>query len=311
MTLLQDLVDGAAGDMVPVATLLRQLKIVAARTDAAPLADWIRDELEGYPSAEAVPPYRGPFPVHVVGDFLGMMGSHITNVPIPPTTVPEEHRASQLFVVRFTDPVAELAQLATRPTLEAAWPADAVRAYNSMVAQGKIQRIVREDMVLATAKYGVPTSIIVGVLDAVRTRVLDLALELEKVAPAAGQPDAPSETTPAAQQVIINHFTNLTGNVAIASDQVAQAVTVQLPAPGDETALLRYLAAVGVDVEDLAALREALAQDRQDAGGDHPPAPGHRVTAWMGRASTDLGTNAVGSAIGTGIVLAIKMFFGG
>lgn len=47
MTLLKDLLDGAAGDTVPVATLLRQLKIVAARTEAAPLADWVRHELEG------------------------------------------------------------------------------------------------------------------------------------------------------------------------------------------------------------------------------------------------------------------------
>jgi hypothetical protein len=37
VTLIQDLVDGAAGDTVPVTTLLRQLKVIAIRTNAAPL----------------------------------------------------------------------------------------------------------------------------------------------------------------------------------------------------------------------------------------------------------------------------------
>lgn len=225
MTLIQELVDGAAGDTVPVATLLRQLMVVAARTDTAPLADWVRHELEGYPMSEVVPAYRGPFPVHVVGDFTGMMGSGVTNLPIAPMTVPEEIRPDHLFNVSFADPVAELGQLALHPKLEMAWPADVVRAYNGLVAQGKIRRIVRGDMVLVTAKYGIPTSTVVGVLDAVRTRILELVLELEKVAPTAGQPDAPPATKAETARVVNYHLHGTAMNVAIGSTDVTQAVT--------------------------------------------------------------------------------------
>jgi hypothetical protein len=301
VTLLQDLVVGAASDAAPVATLLRQLKVIAARTGAAPLADWVRYELEGYLAGETVPAYRGPFPVNVVGDFVGIMGNGVKNLPIPPMTFPADTRKGHLFNVSFAEPVAELAQFALRPALEAAWSADTVRAYNGIVAQGKIRRVVREDMVLVSAKYGIPTSTVVGILDSVRTRVLDLALELEKVAPAAGQAEVSAETTAAARQVVVAHFHGLTGNVAIASDGISQAVTVQLPGPGDEAALLRYLGAHGVDPSRLVALREALEHDRADAGGQHPPTAGARVKTWVGHALTDLGTNAAGGVIGAAI----------
>jgi hypothetical protein len=311
VTLLQELVEAAAGDAVPVATLLRRLNVIAARTGAAPLAEWVRHELEGYPSRATVPAYRGPFDVQVYGSFLGIMNSRFDNVPIPRRTAPAEWRSDHLFTVVLTDPVAELEQMARQEHLSLAWSADVVRAYNGLVTAGRIQRIVREDFVLGQALRYLPGSTIAGALDVVRTRILDLALELEKVAPAAGQAEVSAETTAAARQVVVNHFHSLTGNVAIASDGISQAVTVQLPGLGDEAALLRYLGAHGIDPSQLIALREALEHDRADADGQHPPTAGARVKAWMANALTDLGTNAAGGVAGAAITAGLTAFFGG
>lgn len=307
MTLLQDLVDGAAGNTTPVATLLRQLKVIAARADTQPLDTWVSHELAGYQEARQVPAYRGPFEYPVLGHFFGAFGSQVRNVLIPPVTFPPDLRDGVLFRVWLTQSVAELEKLAAAEQTGMPWPADAVAYYNHGIQDGTIQPVVRPGMVLAAADRPLSSSVFASALDGVRTRVLDLALELEKVAPDIGQPDAAADTRAQAAQVISNHFHGPVTNVAIGSTNVAQTVTVHLPAPGDETMLLRYLGAHGVDPSRLVALREALEHDRADAGGQHPPTAGARVKAWMGHALTDVGTNAAGGVIGA----AIAAFFGG
>lgn len=313
MTLLEQLVDGAAGDTIPVATLLRQLKVVAARTDTPPLDQWVRHELEGYPNTDGLPDYRGPFDVIVLGDFLGPFNSGLRNVPIPPMTFPEDWRKGPLFQVSFTEPVAELERMAEQDDYRTVWSPDVVRAYNARVEQGKIQRTVVEGHVLAQATRAVPGATIAAVLDNVRTRILDLALRLEQAAPAAGQPDAAAESKAQATQVINNYFNGSATNVAIGSTNVTQ--TAHLPAPGDQDALLRYLGAAGVPPHDLVELEQALDADRTAAGGTHPAGPGAKVMAWAARFGADLASNAAGGMIAAGlgpvIGHALKAFFGG
>jgi hypothetical protein len=310
VTLIQDLVDGAASDTVPVTILLRQLKVIAARADAAPLDEWINHELGGYPPAVPLPAYRGPFQLVVTGHFVGPHGQQAENVPIQALDFPPEWR-SGFFDQWLIDSVAKLQQMGEDEYRLLPWPTDAIRAASALMRGGRISSAVGPGMSLVAAYALATANVYVGVLDAVRTRVLDLALELEKSAPDAGRPDAPEETTAAVQQVVVNYFHSLTGNVAIASDGISQAVTVQLPGPGDEAALLRYLGAHGVEPSLLVALREALEHDRADAGGQHPPTAGARVKAWMGHAMTDLGTNAAGGVVGAAITAGLGAFFGG
>jgi hypothetical protein len=312
VTLLQDLVDGAAGDTVPVATLLRRLKVIAARADAAPLDEWITHELGGYPPAVTLPAYRRPLQLVVTGHFVGPHGQQAENVPIQALDFPQEWR-SGFFDQWLRDPVARLQQSAEDEYRLLPWPADAVHAASTLMRGGRIASAVGPGMSLVAAYALATANVYVGVLDAVRTRVLDLALELEKTAPDAGRPNAPVETTAAVQQVVINHFQSITGNVAIASDGVTQTVTVQLPMPGDEAGLLRYLGAHGVDPAQLIALREAIEQDRQSAGGQQPRTA--RVRAWLAQATTDLATNTAGgmlAAVAPGVIAAaVKAFLGG
>jgi hypothetical protein len=303
VTLLGEIVDGASGD-VPVATLLRRLLIVAARTETGRLAEWVRFELDGYPDADRLPPYRGPFSPEVVGHFMGVAGSELNGIQIPPSSFPADMRDSVLFRLWLLNPIAEIEEMAAKDFVEIAWPADAVRFYNYGVHTGSIQRIVRDDMALAVAKRPIPRQIFIGVMDAVRTRVLDLALELEKVAPAAGQPDAPVEAKGEAANVINTYNFYASSNVAIASRDVTQKTG--LPAMGDEKALVEFLRAAGVGSDDLEALQAALDNDRADAGGEHPGQPGGRVAEWLGRVSTQVGSGAAGGLI----VEAVKAFFG-
>jgi hypothetical protein len=280
------------------------------------LEEWVNHELEGYPDGASAPAYRGPFQTLVLGDFLGMMNSGISNLAIPPMTLPEEMRDTHLFRHTFLDPVAELEHLAVQSSVQLSWPADAVRIYNGLVAQGKIQRIVRDDMVLTQITRPIHVAQIVGVLDAVRGRVLDLALRLEKVAPDAGQPDASAETKRQAAQVV-NNFYGTATNVAISSTGVTQTQTVQLPAAGDEAALMRFLEAVGVAPARLIDLQTALVEDREQAvaEGVTMHEPGSRVKQWILGAGTDLAVNTAGGMLAADIPsliqAAFRAFFGG
>jgi len=305
VTWLTEIIDAASGDSSTVPTLLRKLKVLAARTETGRLAEWVRHELEGYPDASNLPSYRGPFDTMVLGHFVGSFNTEAKNVPIPPMTFPEDMRAGALFTLRLGHSIAEIEDMAAHKTTQLAWPADAVAYYNYGAEHGHIHRVVRADMALVQAIRPISRQVFVGVLDAVRTRALDLALELEQVAPDAGEPEAPSSTRDQARQVVNTYnFYGGTSNVAIGSSQVTQ--TVELPKPGDEDALLRYLGAAGVQPGDLVQLQEALVADRDETGGINPPQPGSRVRAWMARAATGV-TTGVASGV---IVAAIKAFFG-
>jgi hypothetical protein len=295
VTLLDDIVAGATGD-TPVATILRQLKVLASRTGAGKLAEWVDRELDGYVNAEGLPRYRGPFAVAALGHFMGSL-RELKNFAIPPTTFPASMRDGSLFNYYPLQPIAEIERLAVEGGARLAWSADAVRYYNWAVERGEVSRIVIDDMTLAGVTQPIPAQIFTGIVDTVRTRVLDLALELERTAPEAGQRDAAPETNDQASQVINNYNFYGSANVAIQSKHVTQ--TVQPPGPGDIDALIRYLGAAGVEPERLVDLRDALHQDKADDDRDDTPGRWQRVRAWFASAGTDAATNALGGALGT------------
>ena len=305
VTVLQDIIDGASGDSVPVSSLLRKLKVLAARTQTPKLAEWVDYELEGYPDGVSIPAYRGPFNPPVLGHFVGAYGAQARNVQIPPSTFPPELREGHLFKIWLCGPVAEIEQMASSESTTFSWPPDGERYYNHAVQKGEVTRVVREDLILAQVVRPLARQYVVGALDTVRTRILDLALELETVAPAAGQPEASNMDRDHARQIINNYnFLGSASNVAIGREVVQ---FVGLPQAGDQDSLVRYLAAVGVHPRDLVELEQAIEADSREQSPDESSGPGRRVRNWLGRAATDVGTGASGGLI----VEAVNAFFGG
>lgn len=300
VTLLDDVIQGASGT-TSVAVLLRQVKVLSARTQTAELATWVNQELGGYSNEMEVPSYRGPFSIQPLGHFLGPYGSEAKNVQIPPSTFPAELREGLLFKVIFDQSIVQLEEWAKTDHTNFSWPSDAVRMYRHLLATGKASPVMQPTMVLAEVRYTVPATAFLAIIDTVRNKVLDLALELEQVAPLAGQPDTPAEQREPAAAVINNYFQSAT-NIAIGSPGSSQ-VMVESPSQGDVDTLLRYLGAVGLPPSQLKELADAIAADQaernqpdettgQDSRWD-------RTKAWLTRAATDTGTGALGGAITT------------
>lgn len=284
MTLIAELIDAASGDSVATPVLLRRVKVLASRLKTGPLAEWVDHELSGYRSQTPLPPYRGPFHGEARGSFSGPFGSQISNAPIPLIAFDEQYRKhfEDFFTIELRQGVAELEDMAAATTsdnggtLHQPWPADAIAYANVLWQRGSVHWY--EGMGLSTAHVPIPTSMLRGVLDTVRTRVLDLALAIESEDPLAG---SAADSATLAPETVTNIFntTVMGGNLAIGSQGVSQVV--QTP-PATEDELLSRLTTLGVDADLIDELKEALENDRA-AGEGSGTEPGSRVRNWLGK----------------------------
>jgi hypothetical protein len=191
MSKLTGIIAAAEGDDVPVASLLRMTKTLGSRMQTVVLDDWVDHELSGYPEGANIPEYRGPFQVEVQAEWSGPFSSILRNVPVAPSVVPKGLRDAGASEVSFHESVSELERLAqAESVLHYGWGSDVVGLLNSEMMKGNLEELQRvapmhgnvtATRLISPARAG-------AVLDNFRTRVLGLALELEKVAPDAGQP---------------------------------------------------------------------------------------------------------------------------
>ena len=193
MTKLDEIIDAATGETVSAASLLRMVKVVAARLETEQLADWVDRELGGYATDDDLPAYRGPFPAHVMGVFVGSCNSTMTRA-VPSRAMPAGLRGGFAYKVAFHQAISELEPLSqSEQALQNPWDANIVARVNHLIDEGNVTLVPMHH--LATAYKVVTPHEIRAVVDGVRTRVLNLALDLEKIAPDAGG-RRPHQSTP-------------------------------------------------------------------------------------------------------------------
>jgi hypothetical protein len=204
MSLLRDIQNAAIDASIPLATLLRKCKVLAARLGNAELKQWIDNELNGYESKESLPSYR-VLRVNSKGHFSGPFQSGLRNADIPLSCIPEHFR-DNLTYSYLKEPIAALESLASsaeRGTAKEPWNPDLV-AY--------VGQDIYEGLNCMQAWKVIPINSIVAALDTVRTRVLNFVLEIEAEAPEAGE--APANSSPLPQDKVHQIFnTYITGNV--------------------------------------------------------------------------------------------------
>jgi hypothetical protein len=263
MSLLREIQAAAIDSTVPLATLLRKCKVLAARLGNAEFKQWIEDELNGYASKEALPSYR-MLHVNSKGHFSGPFQSGLRNADIPLSCVPEKFRES-LSQSHMKEPIAALESLVAKSdsgTAMEPWNPDLV-AY----VGGKIY----EGMNCMQAWKVIPISAVVAALDSVRTRVLNFVLEIEAEAPDAGE--APVNSNPVPQEKVHQIFnTYISGNVqnlATASSNVRQYAKF-----GEQNAalfrdILEALSKSGTDASAVAKVSEVVndMKSAEDADG--------------------------------------------
>lgn len=225
------------------------------------------------------------------GNFVGIAGSQYTNADIPTSAIPENLR-DKILDHEVREGVGQLEALAAAEggELRISMSADLAAAIGGKAISGMNCMQVWAPVSVARMR---------GVLDIIRTRVLEFVLDIESLDPDAGEAEGTEPPVPVEQVAQVFH-TNIFGgqNVAIGTKDVQQYADV---VPGDMQSLARALRAVGLGDDLVLDLERALADDRGD---NDFPVIGPETTTWLTkvRQGVQAGTlmlagNAAGSVI--------------
>lgn len=284
MSLLRDIQDGAISTDTPVSVLLRQCLVLAARLQHEPLRDWAQLELNGYPPDAPLPPYRPKITAHVLGNFSGPFGSGARNMNLPESVIPEDLRDG-LFRVEIREGVAHIEGLVNsgERQFEMPWPADVVATY---------QEDFVETMNLVGARKVVPATLFLGVLSGIRDRIVQFALEIEELDPAAGEADPGTAPIEQAQVTQIFNQTFYGDNTAFAA---AGNTVNQTQSTTIDTQAVRETADVfGISEQERNLLLSAIQKDGGIAGDE--------TREWVDRLES--GAIAVGTGVATQTAVA-------
>lgn len=219
MSLLRQIQDSAIDSSINLPTLLRKCKVLASRLGNADFKNWVEDELSGYSDINKLPGYR-ILNVNSKGHFVGAFNSGLRNADIPLTCMPERFR-KQLSHAYMVQSVAALEPLVAKGkggTLQEPWSPDIVAYFGSKIYN---------DLNCIQAWKVIPSSAVIGALDAVRTRILNFVLEIEAVNPTAGEANQNSNPVPQdkVHQIFNMYITGNVQNLAPGSNNLTQNAT--------------------------------------------------------------------------------------
>ncbi|MEN8990585.1 MULTISPECIES: hypothetical protein [unclassified Acinetobacter] len=206
MSLLREIQNDAVNSNIKVSDLLRRCKVLAYRLGNEDFKTWVDSELNGYESLDGIPSYRIYNDVNSKGHFSGAFGSGLRNADIPSNCFPKEFRKN-LTTVSLTAPIAEFESLVINAKkgklLQQPWDANFVAMFSNKIYK---------NMVCVQAWKVIPSTKLEGIIDIVKTKILNFVLEIEVINPEAGE--AKLNTNPIPQDKVSQIFNiNISGNV--------------------------------------------------------------------------------------------------
>lgn len=273
MSLLHEIQTAVLQDGSDLGPILLRLRLLAARVGSQSLAEWVRHESEGYPRDTALPDYRF-IPVNYTASFSGPFGSGINNAPISPYLI-KKFAGEQWVRHEVRESIAAVDNLMT--TAEKGGQLGINAADLILLLQGNVYA----DYACNSVTGSISRSSLAAIRHSVRSRVLELTLELEKSIPdatsitigPAALPSAPSSAaaTQIAQQIIYGNFTSIAATGDGATIQVAVG-------PHDANSLVQFLTGSGMAEEDAHELARLAASEQPDSSAE-PMGP--RVSSWF------------------------------
>jgi hypothetical protein len=267
MALLDDIIETATDDKMPIGTLLRKCLVLEQTFKNEKFRFWLNRELDGYEDSAELPTYRN-FNAVSYGYFVGMMGREINNQPLALHILDKADR-QRMENCPLVQPASSYEGIPDKKNdAQLPWNPSLTTKY-----QGKFFK--DSDFVLNRAWQLIPGSVIVSLLETVRNRVLRFALdmkdELGPLTPTVA--NIPSATI---DRSVVNNIYG--GNILIAShaehfSQIAQTNV----GTGNVAELEKALTELGITKEGVAALKADIATDRE-AGQE---TVGPKTKAWL------------------------------
>lgn len=264
MSLLDDIIHAATDDEVPIGTLLRKCLVLEQTFKNEKFKVWINKELDGYEKEDELPPYR-VFHAISYGHFIGSFGRQLSNQPLS-LHVLEKKDFERMDKCPLTQPASAYDGRSDKDS-------DAQLPWNpALTTKYQSKFFTDSDMILNRAWQLIPSSVLVGLLENVRNRVLRFALDMKnQLGP--GSPTVEKIPSAIIERSVVNNIYG--GNILIASnaENIAQLAHTSIAA-GDDAALLQALRHLGVSDEGIRALEADMKAEKESVG--------PRIRKWLG-----------------------------
>lgn len=298
--LLDDIINLALDSKQPLPDILRKCLLLAHELKNERLKQWANQELNGYGDGQDLPDYRIVYG-RAKGNFVGPGHIQFNSYFIPPVVLQEEdrHWAMTLPLAQSVSAYSDVVRNATTGSFVFPWPGDLLLYYQ--------QRLMQGGFICHSAWQEIPVNVLVELLDAVRNRTLNMALQIKDEL-GTSYDDLGRIQPQEAKKVdsIIIQTTGGNTNVAFGQGAVdASGQGQKVIAVGDMKSLEKVLIAAGLGNEDLSSLTTAMKDD-----GDRL---GPKIGAWIkAKASKVLsGGVTVGTKIGSELLTAwLKQHYG-
>ncbi|SFT48420.1 hypothetical protein SAMN05192562_101461 [Kosakonia arachidis] len=295
MSLLHQIQESVVQDGSSLGPILLKLRLLAARLGSNDLEEWVKHESEGYPPDAVLPEYR-IVGVTYRGTFFGPFGSGIKNAPIPPILIKKYADDSwNSFSVR--ESIAAVGELvkgsANGGTLE-------INASNLILA---LQGNIYNGYACNDITGSISSVSLSEISQAVRNRVLELTIELEKSIPAAahitfGTQNMDKNNASKAQQITQQIIYGNVGNAISGGSESTINVNIQ---SHNKESVINYLKKSGIPEQDASEFARIVASEAPSSS-EEPFGKGAKN--WIAsniRKAAD-GTWKVGMAVATKVL---------
>ena len=300
MGILDEIIKDAIESMRPLSDLLRKCKVLASRLQNFDFLNWVNSELEGYPNVESLPEYR-KFQVGSYGNFYGPFGRSLKNVAIPSIAIPDEYREKYKTanLIQSVSALEDLSRSNESGQYQIPWPPDFTAIYGNKIL---------ENMVCLSAWQQISRSELVTILDVVRNRILNFALELERINPDIGSLE--NETTKVTTNQLSHIFnTVILGNIGQYSS-MNQSLNFQIEVKaGNLQSLKDFLLSNKVSEDDLRELINILEEMKKLEKFDWTKSLNNWFGTMMSKAATGV-WNIGMSVAATVLTTAISRYLG-
>lgn len=284
MKLVEEIIEMASDGRRPLADALRKCLVLSFALKNEKLKNWVEKELNGYDRNDDVPQYR-LVNLHSKGNFTGPAGAFLRQRPLPLSILDKKHRG--LLVSKLTQPIAAYdSGKESVSEINAAfnWPPDLIVHYQGKFISG---------YALSQAWQELPGSVLVGLCEEVRNRLLRFALEIKEEL---GNVEDKSSTVPQEriEAAVVNYIYGGMNVIGGKVEDFSQIGNIIVP-KGDFGGLSKALKTLDVSNSEIAKLKNALDGDGQTVG--------NKTKGWLMGIGKKLG--GAGLKVGTGVATEI------
>ena len=268
MSLLNTIQADLLDDTSEFSSILLKARVLAHQVQSPELRRWVLSELDGYSKSDTHPDYR-QFDLPLMGTFSGPFESKMERVTIPTSTLPES-------VQNFINPMVISEGVGALNELLASNEQEFRRFLPvefTLLARDRVQ--MTGGMLLAESYQSIPRHLITGVLNNVKTRLLDFVLDLQDKSSGSADSAVASPNADVVRNLVnINIYGN--NNIVAGGEKIVQQVT---PVDkGNIDSLLDHLRNFDIDEQDLERLKHAVSNEPEATSNGF----GSNVSSWFG-----------------------------